>query len=486
MASAPSVVPVAYQGSPNSTNVPDWLNKGDNAWQMVSAAFVGMQAMPGLVVLYAGLVKRKWALNSAFMALYGFAAVMPCWILWAYKMSFGERLLPLWGKAGLAASQDFLTTETLLSATAHYKKNGELETGAAQPYYPMASMVFFQFVFAGVTVVLLAGALLGRMSVRAWMVFVPLWVTFCYSVVAFSIWGGGFLFHWGIMDYSGGYVVHVASGAAGFTAAYWVGPRLKKDRDDFPPNNIVVALVGAGILWMGWTGFNGGDPFAANVDSSIAVLNTHICASTSLLVWTCWDIIAFGKPSLIGSIQGMITGLVCITPAAGLVQGWAALIMGMASGSIPWYTMMSLQKKSRLLQKVDDTLGILHTHAVAGTLGGALTGLFAHPTLCSMFLPVTNSKGAFYGKSGGVQFLKQLAGAAFVIGWNMVVTSIILLVIRLFIPLRMSDEELAIGDEAAHGEEAYAPTLQGEKYNYTPQTTTPNYNEGLTPQRLIP
>lgn len=213
---------MAYQGSPNSTNVPDWLNKGDNAWQMVSAAFVGMQAMPGLVVLYAGLVKSKWALNSAFMALYGFAAVMPCWILWAYKMSFGERLLPFWGKAGLAASQHFLVAETLLPATAHYRKNGELETAAAQPYYPMASMVFFQYVFAGVTVVLLAGALLGRMSVKAWMVFVPLWVTFCYSVVAFSIWGGGFLFHWGIMDYSGGYVVHVASGAAGFTAAYWV------------------------------------------------------------------------------------------------------------------------------------------------------------------------------------------------------------------------------------------------------------------------
>lgn len=163
--------------------------------------------------------------------------------------------------------------------------------------------------------------------------------------------------------------------------------------------------------------------------------------------------------------------------------------MGIASGTIPWYTMMSLNKKSHLLQKVDDTLGVLHTHAVAGTLGGALTGLFAHPTLCSMFLPVTNSKGAFYGSSGGVQFLKQLAGAGFVIGWNVVVTSIILLVIRQFIPLRMSEEQLAIGDGAGHGEEAYAPTLQAEKYEYTPQTTAaamPNYNESQTPQGLIP
>ncbi|XP_077214372.1 ammonium transporter 3 member 1-like [Tasmannia lanceolata] len=480
-----SVVPVAYLGNNTSANVPEWLNKGDNAWQMVSATLVGMQGMPGLVILYAGLVKKKWALNSAFMALYGFAAVMPCWILWAYKMSFGHRLLPFWGKAGLAASQDFLIRQALLPSTLHHFKNGAIETNATGPWYPMASMVFFQYVFAGVTVVLLAGALLGRMSIKAWMVFVPLWVTFSYSVGAYSVWGGGFLYHWGIMDYSGGYVVHLASGTAGFTAAYWVGPRLKKDRDEFPPNNLLLALAGAGILWMGWSGFNGGDPFAANVDSSVAVLNTHICAATSLLVWTCWDVIVFGKPSVIGAINGMITGLVCITPAAGLVQGWAALIMGILSGSIPWYTMMSLNKKSRLLQKVDDTLGILHTHAVAGTLGAALTGLFAHPTLCNMFLPVTNSKGAFYGGVGGVQFLKQLVGACFIIGWNVVATSIILLVIRVVIPLRMPEEQLVIGDDAAHGEEAYALTGQGEKDDPTQYGATRNGAE-LTPRRLLP
>ncbi|XP_010922998.1 ammonium transporter 3 member 1 [Elaeis guineensis] len=446
---------MAYQGSNTSTVVPDWLNKGDNAWQMVSATLVGMQGMPGLVLLYAGIVKKKWALNSAFMALYAFAAVMPCWVLWAYKLAFGRRILPFWGRPGLATDQEFLVSQALLPATLHHHSSGEVEAPAVQPWYPTASMVFFQFAFAAVTVMLLAGAVLGRMSVRAWMAFVPLWITFCYTVGAFSIWGGGFLFHWGVMDYSGGYVVHLASGAAGYTAAYWVGPRLRKDKDEFPPNNLLFMLAGAGILWLGWTGFNGGDPFAANVDSSVAVLNTHICAATSVLTWTCWDVASQGKPSIVGAIQGMITGLVCITPAAGLVQGWAALIMGVLSGSIPWYTMMHLNKRSRLLQKVDDTLGILHTHAIAGILGGALTGLFAHPDLCSMFLPVTNSKGAFYGGSGGIQFLKQLAGACFVIGWNVVVTSIILLVIRVFIPLRMSEEQLMIGDDAIHGEEAY-------------------------------
>ncbi|XP_044503665.1 ammonium transporter 3 member 1-like [Mangifera indica] len=443
--------------------VPDWLNKGDNAWQMVSAALVGMQGMPGLVILYAGLVKRKWVINSSFMALYAFAAVMPCWILWAYKMSFGHQLLPFWGKAGLAASQDFLILQAFLPAT-KYKNI----TAAIQPLYPMAVMVFFQYAFAAVTVVLLAGSVLGRMSIKAWALFVPLWITFSYSVVAFSIWGGGFLFQWGIMDYSGGYVVHLASGAAGFTAAYWVGPRLKEDKEDFQPNNLPLALAGAGILWMGWTGFNGGDPFSANIDSSVGVLNTHICAATSLLVWICLDAV-FKKPSIFGAIQGMITGLVCITPAAGLVQGWAALVMGIASGSIPWYTVTCLKEKLQVLKQVDDTLDVLHTHGVAGTLGGALTGLFAHPSLSSMFLAVPNSKGAFYGS--GMQFLKQLVGACFVIGWNVVVTSIILQIIKVITPLRMTDRELQIGDAAVHGEVAYAPAGQG-------QMEIPTHNNG--------
>lgn len=462
MAAAAMVVPVAYR---NGTAVPDWLNKGDNAWQMVSATLVGMQAMPGLVILYAGLVKKKWALNSAFMALYAFAAVMPCWVLWAYKMSFGHRLIPFWGKPGVAVSQDYLIPQALLPST-HYV-DGATETAAIQPWYPTATMVFFQFAFAALTVILVAGSVLARMSIRAWMIFVPLWITFSYTVGAFSVWGGGFLFQWGVMDYSGGYVVHLASGAAGFTAAYWVGPRLKEDREEFPPNNLLLALAGAGILWMGWTGFNGGDPFAANVDSSMAVLNTHICAATSLLVWTCWDVLFFKKPSVIGAINGMITGLVCITPAAGLVQGWAAIVMGIVSGTVPWYTMMVLSRKIPLLQKVDDTLGIFHTHAVAGTLGGALTGLFAHPDLCSLFLAVPNSKGDFYRRTGGVQFLKQLVGAAFIIGWNVVVTSIILLVIRVVIPLRMSEEELKIGDDAAHGEEAYSLIGQGQREKFS-------------------
>ncbi|XP_014508337.1 ammonium transporter 3 member 1 isoform X1 [Vigna radiata var. radiata] len=462
---------VAYEAW-TSLAVPDWLNKGDNAWQMVSATLVGIQSMPGLVILYGSIVKKKWAVNSAFMALYAFAAVVICWVTWAYKMSFGEKLLPFWGKAGPALGQKFLIKQAALPATPHHFSNGALETAEIEPFYPMATMVWFQCVFAAIALVILAGSVLARMNFKAWMMFVPLWLTFSYTIGAFSLWGGGFLFHWGVMDYSGGYVIHLSSGIAGFTAAYWVGPRSKRDRERFPPNNVLLMLAGAGLLWLGWAGFNGGDPYAANTDSSMAVLNTNICAATSLLVWTWLDVIFFKKPSVIGAVQGMITGLVCITPGAGLVQGWAAIVMGVVSGSVPWYSMMVLGKKLKIFQMVDDTLAVFHTHAVAGLLGGILTGLFAEPRLSTLFLPVTNSKGGVYGGPGGIQILKQIVGALFIIGWNLVATSIICVFINFIVPLRMTEEELLIGDDAVHGEEAYALWGDGENLSLYKDDTT--------------
>ncbi|XP_074581488.1 ammonium transporter 2 member 1-like [Curcuma longa] len=458
--------PLAYQASLPAS--PEWLNKGDNAWQLVAATMVAIQSMPGLVVLYGSIVKKKWAVNSAFMALYAFAAALIVWVLVGYRMAFGDRLLPFWGKAGTALGQRYLIRRAFLPATPHHYSNGSLETAMVEPFYPQASLVYFEFTFAAITLILLAGSVLGRMNIRAWMAFVPLWLLFSYTVGAFSLWGGGFLYHWGVIDYSGGYVIHLSSGIAGFTAAYWVGPRLKSDRERFSPNNILLTLTGAGLLWLGWSGFNGGAPYAANITSSVAVLNTHVCAATSLLTWTCIDCAFFKKPSVIGAVQGMMTGLVCITPAAGLVQTWAAMVMGVLAGSIPWFSMMVLHRKSPLLQHVDDTLAVFHTHAVAGLLGGLLTGLLAEPALCRLILPVPGTKGLFYG-GGVMQLVKQVVGALFVIAWNLVATTAILLVIAQFTPLRMPDDELMIGDDAAHGEEAYALWGDGERYDATRQ-----------------
>jgi len=214
-----------------------------------------------------------------------------------------------------------------------------------------------------------------------------------------------------------------------------------------------MVLTGAGILWIGWNGFNGGDPFAANPDAGAAVLNTNVATATSLLTWTIMDVIFYKKPSIIGAVQGMITGLVAITPAAGVVAGWGAIIIGVVSGTIPWIS-MNVFGKTKLMSHVDDTLGLFHTHLVPGFLGGLLTGIFATTEGCIAFACVS-SGGAITGN--GRQVGIQILGAVFVIGWDVVGTAVILLFIKhvLRIPLRMSDEDLAIGDDAIHGEAAY-------------------------------
>ena len=421
---------------------PDWLDKGDNAWQMTAATLVGLQSVPGLMILYAGIVKSKWAINSAFMGFYAFAAVLICWVIWGYKLAFGYHMLPFAGIPGPSLSMEYQLTQALLP------------TSGITANFPMSVMVYFQFVFAAITLIITAGAFLGRMNFLAWVVYVPLWLTFSYCIVAYSIWGGGFLAVLGVIDYSGGYVIHLSSGTAGFVGAWWIGPRLDADREDNRPNNIGSVLIGAGILWLGWNGFNGGDPYAASADAGVAVLNTNICAAMSMLCWMLCDVAYYGKPSIIGAVNGMITGLVAITPAAGVIAGWSAIALGLGSGTVPWLSMNIFGKKVAFMRSVDDVLGIFHTHFVAGIVGGCATGIFATVSGSEAFA-ITNPGGAIAGN--GVQVGYQIAGAMFVIGWNVVWTSLIMCFIKyvLRIPLRMSEEQLLVGDYSMHGEEAY-------------------------------
>ena len=298
---------------------PQWLDTGDNAWQLAAATFVGLQSIPGLTVLYGGIVKKKWAINSAFMSIYAFASVLVVWVLFDYNLAFGPQWFPFWGTPSLATSAIFTTGQATIPAAA---------SGMPPLAFPMATLIFFQFVFAAITVIILAGSVLGRMNFTAWMIFCPVWMTLVYTVGAFSLWGGGWLASLGVADFSGGYVIHLAAGTSGFVAAWVVGPRLQADRDHFPPNSLLITLVGAGILWLGWNGFNGGDPYFANADAGAAVLNTNTATAVALLVWTLMDKMAYGKPSVLGAVNGMIAGLVAITPAAGYVDGWGAIIIG--------------------------------------------------------------------------------------------------------------------------------------------------------------
>jgi Amt family ammonium transporter len=435
---------------------PQWLDTGDNAWQLAAATFVGLQSIPGLVVLYGGVVKKKWAINSAFMAMYAFASVLVVWVLFDYNLAFGPQWLPFWGTPGLATSAAFTLGQATVPAAA---------SGMPAMAFPMATLIFFQFVFAAITVIILAGSVLGRMNFTAWMIFCPVWMTLVYTVGAFSLWGGGWLASsWAVADFSGGYVIHLAAGTSGFVAAWVIGPRLQADRDSFPPNSLLVTLVGAGILWLGWNGFNGGDPYFANADAGAAVLNTNTATAVALLVWTIMDKLAYGKPSVIGAVNGMIAGLVCITPAAGFVDGWGAIAIGVVAGIIPWLSMNKLQKTS-FMMKVDDTLSVFSTHGVAGLMGGIMTGILANPDMLEYIgtekdAPGVSVTGLLYGNPS--QLLAQIVGAAFIIVFNAIATYIILKVISFFVPLRMDEATLKVGDDAVHGETAYAIGTEGE------------------------
>src|ERR1700690_3191888 len=428
---------------------PAWLDTGNNAWQLAAATFVGFQSIPGLMVLYGGVVKKKWAINSAFMSLYAFASVLVVWILFDYNMAFGPQWFPFLGKPMLATSAAFTTGQAIVPAAA---------AGMPALTFPMATLIFFQFVFAAITLIILAGSVLGRMSFKAWVIFVSVWMTLVFTVGAFSLWGGGWLGSMGVADFSGGYVIHLAAGTSGFVAAAMVGPRLQADRDHFPPNSLLITLVGAGILWLGWNGFNGGDPYFANADAGAAVLNTNTATAVALLVWTLMDKMAYGKPSVIGAVNGMIAGLVAITPAAGYVDGWGAIIIGLCAGIIPWLAMNKLQKSS-LMMKVDDTLSVFSTHGVAGLMGGLLVGILANPDMLQYIgtdkeAPGINVTGWLYGNAP--QLLLQVYGAAFIIVYNAIATFIILKVISFIVPLRMDEATLKVGDDAVHGETAYA------------------------------
>jgi Amt family ammonium transporter len=302
---------------------------------------------------------------------------------------------------------------------------------------------------------------IGRISFKVWLVFVPLWITFAYCVNAFLLWGGGYWAGKGALDFSGGYVIHLAAGTSGFVAAAVIGPRLRRDRERAIPNNLMFVALGAGILWLGWNGFNGGDPYFAGADAAAAIVNTNLATAVAMLTWIVMDmtISSEKKPTFLGALNGMICGLVGITPAAGYVNGFGAIVIGLVCSAIVWVAWYYLPKYVWPFNKVDDALGVVYTHGFAGLFGGLLTGLLADPNMI-VYLglgknPSISGTGLFYGHPH--QLLVQFEAALTIIIWDAVVTFIILMVIKhvFRMKLRLPDEVLEIGDVAVHGEEAY-------------------------------
>ncbi|OBH05063.1 MULTISPECIES: ammonium transporter [unclassified Mycobacterium] len=435
---------------------PDWLNPGDNAWQLVAATLVGLMSIPGIAVLYGGIVQKKWAVNTMLMAFTGFSLVLVVWVLWGFKMGFGDPLKL--GPGILRAAVGI--PHTILSSNNQQQAVIPLLDGTMPKFrFSQTTLAYFQFVFAAITPLLFLGSVIGRMSFKAWLVFVPLWSTIAYSVNAFLLWGGGWWAQAGALDYSGGYVIHLAAGTTGFVAAAVIGPRLARDRDRAVPNNLPLAAVGAGVLWLGWNGFNGGDPYFSGADASLAVLNTNLTTAVALLTWVLWDIFASRqrKPTFLGAVNGMITGLVAITPAAGFVNSFGAMIIGVVASSIVWMSWNWLGR-TRLFAKVDDTLGVFHTHGVAGLSGGLLVGVLADPKIVEYLGGSAGSDVTFSGWLWGhhpKQILIQAGAAGTVIVWDALVTFVILKVLGIFMKLRLPEEVLETGDLGVHDEEAY-------------------------------
>jgi Amt family ammonium transporter len=434
---------------------PPWLNAGDNAWQLVAATLVGLMSIPGIAILYGGIVQRKWAVNTMLMAFTGFSLVLMVWVLWVFKMGFGSPL-----KLGPGILSNFVGIPgTILGHATQDQAQIPLLNGSMPAFrFPQSTLAYFQFVFAGITPLLFLGSVIGRINFKVWLIFVPLWSTLAYSVNAFLLWGGGWWSQRGALDYSGGYVIHLAAGTSGFVAAAVIGPRLARDRARAIPNNLPMAAAGAGILWLGWNGFNGGDPYFAGADASTAVINTNLATATALLAWVVLDM-WFGidhKPTFLGAVNGMITGLVAITPAAGYVNGLGALLTGLIAAVLVWLSWNKLSK-IKPFRTVDDALGVVHTHGVAGLAGGLLVGLFADPNIIvylgSGSTANVSYTGLLYGNPH--QLLVQAGAALTVIVWDALITFIILRFLSLFMNLRLSDEALETGDLAVHDEEAY-------------------------------
>ena len=446
------------------TNIPypSWLNPGDNTWQLVAATLVGLMSLPGIAVLYGGLVQRKWVVNTMLMVFAGFSITVVVWVLWAYSMAFGPQ-------AHLGADGSFWSglighPKPILSAVSEQSQAVSGTNTLVPFHFPTSSLAYFQLMFAAITPLLFLGSVLGRFKFKAWLVFVPLWITFVYAVNAALIWGGGFFAQKGAVDFAGGYVIHLSAGVTGFVAAAIVGPRLLRDRTHALPNNLMMVAVGAGILWLGWNGFNGGAPYYAGADTSAAVLNTNIATAVALLTWLLFDMLfsKAKKPTFLGAINGMICGLVGITPSAGFVSGVGAIAVGVVASAVVWVAWNYLPKV-KPFSKVDDTLGVVYTHGFAGLVGGLMIGLVADPSQT-----VYGVTGKDYGGEGSFsvggwfythsfhQLWEQFLTAAWIIIFTAVMSTILLYITKFVCRgLREKDEVLEVGDLAIHDEEAY-------------------------------
>ena len=417
------------------------INAGDTAWVLASSALVLLMT-PGLAFFYGGMVRAKSALNMMMMSMITIAVVSVLWVIYGFKLAFGyEANSPWYGSFSLSGLGDAVNELT---------NNGGI--------YPIPLLVFatFQLMFAIITPALISGAIADRAKFVSWTIFVALWVTVVYFPVAHwvfafgnkvgdTVTGAGFLASRGVEDFAGGTAVHINAGAAGLALAIVLGRRIGWQKSPMRPHSLPLVLLGAGLLWFGWFGFNAGSALGANATAGLALINTQVATAGALLGWVLTEKFRDGHPSSLGAASGAVAGLVAITPACAFVAPWAAVVIGFLAGVI-----CALAVGLKYKFGFDDALDVVGVHLVGGIVGSLAIGFFGSSKVNSLGLD-----GLFYG--GGTTLLgKQALGVGLVMAYSFVMTLIIGFLIEKTIGFRVkSENELAGVDLSEHAESAY-------------------------------
>jgi Amt family ammonium transporter len=405
------------------------LDSGNTSWMMMATALVMIMTPAGLALFYAGMTRAKNVLNTVMMVFTAYALATIVWVFWGYSLAFGNDVLGLIGNLK------------------HMFLNGISYSNLESNGYPSYVFIAFQGTFAAITVAIASGSIIERTKFSTWLAFVVLWVTLVYAPIAHMVWGGGFLFNAGALDFAGGTVVHMNGGLAGLVAAIMIGKRKGFMKTSMMPSSIVLTALGAALLWFGWFGFNAGSEFAADSIAGSAFLMTNFAAAAAAVTWIILDYFKYGKPTLLGAASGAVAGLVAITPAAGFVDVVGALIIGMGGSLFGFWGVTGLKK----LFKYDDSLDAFGVHFIAGLWGALATGLFALKDLAWAGSPL-HDKGDRIG-----QMVVQLESVAVTIVFTVVMTAVVLKIASIITGgARVSEEEEVEGlDSTIHGEEGF-------------------------------
>ncbi len=404
------------------------LNEANTAWILTSTALVLFMTLPGLALFYGGLVRSKNVL-SVLMQCFAIAGVSSIlWLIVGYSLAFGE---------GNDWIGDF--SRVMMGGVGKETLSGDI---------PESLFMLFQMTFAIITPALIVGGFAERMRFSAMLLFSALWLLLVYVPITHWVWGGGWLGDMGLYDFAGGTVVHITAGVAALVIAVVLGPRRGFPQTAMMPHNMTMTVAGAGMLWVGWFGFNGGSALAANGDAAMAMLVTHISAATGAFTWMMIEWKKHGKPSALGVVTGMVAGLGTITPASGFVGPAGALIIGLLAGSVCFSATMYIKR----VLKIDDSLDVFPVHGVGGILGTLLAGVFSATSL-GVFSGFGFADGI---DTMGQQVWVQTIGVVTTIVFTAVVTWIILKIVKVFVPLRVEEEEEIEGlDVVLHDERGY-------------------------------